>query len=82
MAVPMMQAGGTGELGAGSLGSVSEQPEESMPTSMPALSLEELARAQGAMPVQDPHELVADIWESDEELDAFLADLRATRGAS
>lgn len=82
MAVPIMQDGGRGELGAGSLGSVSEQPEDSMPTSTPALSLEELARAQGATPVQDPHELVADIWESDEELDAFLADLRASRDGS
>lgn len=77
-----MQDGGRGELGAGSLGSVSEQPEESMPTAPPALSLEDLARAQGATPVLDPHELVADIWESDEELDAFLADLRASRDAS
>lgn len=53
-----------------------------MPTSTPALSIGELARAQGATPVQDTHELVADIWESDEELAAFLADLRASRDAS
>jgi hypothetical protein len=45
-------------------------------------TIEELARIQHAQPVADPDDLVADIWESDEELDAFLADLRAARNAS
>ncbi len=44
-------------------------------------NLEELARVQHAGPVQSA-ELVSDIWESDEELDAFLADLRTSRNAS
>ena len=32
---------------------------------------DELERLQGAKEVQDPKELAADMWESDEELDAF-----------
>lgn len=47
-----------------------------------ATTLDDLARAQHATPIRDPHELAADIWESDDELDAFLADLRAARNAS
>jgi hypothetical protein len=47
-----------------------------------ALTLDELARRCLAKPVADVDELAADIWESDEELDAFLADLRASRAAS
>jgi hypothetical protein len=47
-----------------------------------AMTLEELARRCGAKPVVDAHDLATDIWESDEELDAFLADLRASRKAS
>jgi hypothetical protein len=34
------------------------------------------------MPVGDAAELAANIWESDEEFDAFLADLRSSRDAS
>jgi hypothetical protein len=45
-------------------------------------TIEDLARAQHAEPVADPEELAADIWESDAELEAFLADLRAARNAS
>lgn len=37
---------------------------------------------QGARPVADVSELEADIWESDEELEEFLAALRASRRAS
>lgn len=47
-----------------------------------AATIEDLARAQHAQPVSDPGELADDIWESDEELEAFLADLRAARNAS
>lgn len=46
------------------------------------MTLAELARLQGAAPVEDLSELEGDFWESDEELDAFLADLRASRNAS
>jgi len=45
-------------------------------------TIEDVARAQHAEPVADPGELAADIWESDAELEAFLADLRASRNAS
>jgi hypothetical protein len=46
------------------------------------VTIEDLARAQHAGPVADPGELAADIWESDAELEEFLADLRASRNAS
>jgi hypothetical protein len=45
-------------------------------------TIEDLARAQHAEPVADPAELAPDIWESDAELQEFLADLRASRNAS
>jgi transcriptional regulator with XRE-family HTH domain len=41
--------------------------------------IEDLARAQHALPVHDPVELGDDIWESDDELTEFLADLRLIR---
>lgn len=46
------------------------------------MTTDELARLYNAEVVQDPEELAADIWESDEELQAFLSDLRASRNAS
>jgi transcriptional regulator with XRE-family HTH domain len=46
-----------------------------------AAAIEELARTLRAQPVPDPGELGDDIWESDAELTAFLADLRAPRPA-
>lgn len=46
------------------------------------MTLDELARVQGARETRDPKELEADIWESDEELEAFLADLRTSRDVS
>ena len=45
------------------------------------VTIEGLARDQHAEPVADPGELAADIWESDAELEAFLADLRASPNA-
>lgn len=44
--------------------------------------LEEVARDQHATPVRDIAELRADVWDSDEELDEFLANWRASRDAS
>jgi hypothetical protein len=46
-----------------------------------APNLDELARLQHAKAVQ-ADELAGEIWESDEELDAFLADLRNSRDGS
>jgi hypothetical protein len=51
-------------------------------TSGSGLRLEDLAEQQQAQVVDDLEELRADIWASDEELDAFLADLRTSRDAS
>ena len=46
---------------------------------LPPVPIEDLARAQHARPVHDPVELGDDIWESDDELAEFLADLRLIR---
>jgi hypothetical protein len=45
------------------------------------LTLDTLARQQGVEPIASADELRADIWESDEELDAFLAEVRRSRDA-
>jgi hypothetical protein len=63
------------------LESVTEPGQHAHGRSEP-LSLAELARLQGSEPVVDPKELTAPVWDSDEELDAFLADLRTSRDAS
>ena len=47
----------------------------------PPVSIEELARQQGVGPVRSFDDVRADVWDSDEELDAFLADVRASRQA-
>jgi hypothetical protein len=62
-----------------SMSQAHHQPE---PMADQVATIEDLARAQHAEPVADPAELAADIWESDAELEAFLADLRASRNAS
>ena len=56
---------------------VSKQPATETPS-----ALDELARDQHATPVRDIAELRADVWDSDKELDEFLADWRASRDAS
>jgi hypothetical protein len=61
---------------------VSEQHHEPDDSTWSAPTIDELARSQGAQVVEDVHDLVDEIWASDEELDAFLADLRASRDAS
>lgn len=61
---------------------MSEQREEMQRPESAPLTIGELARRQHAEAIQDPKELIADIWESDEELEAFLADLRSSRDAS
>jgi len=46
------------------------------------IPVEELARMQGVKPIESVDELAHDgIFESDEELDEFLADLYASRRA-
>jgi hypothetical protein len=61
---------------------MSEQRRESRESTWSAGTIDDLARAQDATVVNDLHELADDIWESDDELDAFLADIRASRNAS
>lgn len=43
------------------------------------MTLDELRAAQAAKPTVDLDELRADLFESDDELDAFLIELRAWR---
>jgi len=47
-----------------------------------SFTIEELAAAQGVKPMESTEEWAADIFESDEELEAFLADLRTGRDGS
>ncbi len=44
-------------------------------------SLEELKRRQGVRRRESVDDMTADLWESDADLDAFLADVRASRDA-
>ena len=61
---------------------MSEQRRDSGEPAWSSQAIDDLARAQNASVVQDSHDLADDIWESDGELDAFLADLREFRNAS
>lgn len=71
-----------GRATAGTIRVVSEQRVPSTGVSAGGSTIDQLARLQGAVETRDPKELAADVWDSDEELDAFLADLRSSRGAS
>jgi hypothetical protein len=62
--------------------SMSQAHHEPEPMADQLATIEDLARVQHAEAVADPAGLAADIWESDAELEAFLADLRASRNAS
>ena len=46
------------------------------------MNLDELRAAQAAKPIVNLDELRADLFESDDELDAFLVELRAWRQSS
>jgi len=61
---------------------VSEHRQDASIPASTMLSIDELARLYHAEEIRDPEELAADIWESDEELEAFLVDLRSTRDTS
>ena len=41
----------------------------------PPVSIAELARQQGVGPIRPGTDMTADLWDSDEEFDAFLADV-------
>jgi hypothetical protein len=47
----------------------------------PPVPITELARQQGVRPLAPADDVRADLWDSDEESDAFLADVRASRQA-
>ncbi|HWL37323.1 MAG TPA: hypothetical protein VNQ77_14160 [Frankiaceae bacterium] len=49
------------------------------PRPSPPMSMDALARAQGVRPVRSLDDLALDVWTSDAELDAFLADVRRAR---
>lgn len=55
----------------------SQPPTEVQPAQ--DADLDAISRAVGVKPLGALDELALDVWESDEELDAFLADLRASR---
>jgi hypothetical protein len=52
-----------------------------LPGAPRSVSVEELARQQGVRPVEDIKDMHADLWDSDEELEEFLADVSASRQA-
>ena len=45
----------------------------------PPVSIDELERQQGVRPFQPGEDVGADLWDSEEEFQAFLADVRASR---
>lgn len=62
----------------------STSPEHAhVPPLVPHVPAEEQVRRQGVQPITSVDELAfPGVWESDEELDEFLADLYAARRAS
>lgn len=46
-----------------------------------SLMLDALATSQDVVPTASVDDLALDVWESDEELDAFLDDVRSSRHA-
>jgi transcriptional regulator with XRE-family HTH domain len=67
-------AAGSGESGSSGSGRI-------VLRQLPPAAIEHLADTLHAQPVPDPGDLGDDIWESDAELAAFLAGLRAARTA-
>jgi len=61
---------------------MSEQRDDNVTAAATPLAIDELAQLQHAVEVHGLGELAADIWESDEELDEFLADLHSSRHSS
>jgi hypothetical protein len=60
-----------------------QQVDEPQPAAL-RLTLEELARMKGLKPLESIDDLEAfalDVWDSDEDLQAFLADVQASRHA-
>lgn len=56
------------------------EPEDcSCPPPRPRLSVEEMLAAKNTQPIRSPDDLAADTFESDEELEEFLASTYAER---
>jgi hypothetical protein len=70
------------ETGGGDVSSTPEHPEQQWPKD-DFVPTEELASRQGVKPITSVDELAAEVdpFESDEEYEAFLADLYASRRA-
>ena len=65
------------------MSSSAEQAGWPLPAPARHVPAEEQLRRQGVRPIASADELAAPcVWESDEELDEFLADLYASRRAS
>jgi hypothetical protein len=65
------------------MSSSAEHAPSSLPHASPHVPAEEQVRRQGVQPIASVEELAfPDVWDSDEELDEFLADLYASRRAS
>jgi hypothetical protein len=47
----------------------------------PPVSIDQLAREQGVRPVQPDDDMSAQLWDTEEDLRAFLADIHASRQA-
>jgi hypothetical protein len=58
---------------------VSSEPGAHSLQPMKSLTMAELAALQQVQPVASVEKFAADIWDSDEELDEFLHDLRSSR---
>lgn len=52
-----------------------------VPRPRPRVSIEELARRKGVRPVESLDDMARDVFTSDDELDEFLAFVRADRQA-
>jgi hypothetical protein len=52
------------------------------PSDLRWLAISRLAEKQGVHPVTSLDDLLLDVWESDAELDALLAELRTSRSAN
>jgi hypothetical protein len=55
--------------------------QEMTPGPRASIPMDELARRKGVRPIDNPADMARDVFESDEELDEFLAFIREFRHA-
>ena len=58
------------------------EPFPTSPLRIRRFTIDELAAAQGVVPMISTEEWAGDIFESDDELEAFLSSLRSSRGGN